>query len=64
MSHIRFYIPHLERQGADLETKIEELQDINQVLREKDKMKEDVIANLSDKLIMLSERLDVIERSK
>ena len=56
-------VPQLERQGADLETKIEELQDINQVLREKDKMKEDVIANLSDKLIMLSERLDAIERS-
>ena len=29
----------------------------------KDKMKEDVIANLSDKLIMLSERLDAVERS-
>jgi hypothetical protein len=57
-------IQQLNRQGADLETKIEELQDINQVLREKDKMKEDVIANLSDKLIMLSERLDIIERSK
>ena len=57
-------IQQLNRQGADLETKIEELQDINQVLREKDKMREDVIANLSDKLIMLSERLDVIERSK
>ena len=56
-------VSQLERQGADLETKIEELQDINQVLREKDKMKEDVIANLSDKLIMLSERLDAVERS-
>ena len=56
-------IQQLNRQGADLETKIEELQDINQVLREKDKMKEDVIANLSDKLIMLSERLDTVERS-
>jgi hypothetical protein len=56
-------IQQLNRQGADLETKIEELQDINQILREKDKMKEDVIANLSDKLIMLSERLDIIERS-
>ena len=55
-------IQQLKRQGADLETKIEELQDINQVLREKDKMKEDVIANLSDKLIMLSERLDAIEK--
>ena len=56
-------IQQLNRQGADLETKIEELQDINQVLREKDKMKEDVITNLSDKLIMLSERLDAIEKS-
>ena len=55
-------IQQLKRQGADLETKIEELQDINQVLREKDKMKEDVIANLSDKLIMLSERLDSLEK--
>ena len=46
------------RQGADLQTKIEELQIINQSLREKnDKMKEDIIANLSDKLIVLSERL-------
>jgi hypothetical protein len=56
-------IQQLNTQGADLETKIEELQDINQVLREKDKMKEDVIANLSDKLIVLSERLDAVERS-
>ena len=55
-------IQQLNRQGADLETKIEELQDINQTLREKDKMKEDVIANLSDKLIMLSERLDAVEK--
>ena len=62
-SHIRFYISHLERQGADLETKIEELQDINQVLREKDKMKEDLVGNLSDKLTMFSERLDAVERS-
>ena len=38
--------------------------DINKILREKDKMKEDVIANLSDKLIMLSERLDAIEKSQ
>ncbi len=52
----------LKRQGADLETKIEELKDVNQVFREKDKMKEDVIANLSDKLILLSERLDAVEK--
>ena len=41
---------------------VKELQDINQVLREKDKMKEDVIANLSDKQIMLSGKLDAIEK--
>ena len=52
----------MERQGADLQTKIEELQEINQSLREKDKMKEDVISNLSDKLMMLSERLDAVEK--
>ena len=56
-------IQQLNRQGADFETKIEELQEVNQVLRENDKMKEDVIANLSDKLVMLSERLDAVERS-
>jgi hypothetical protein len=56
-------IQQLKRQGPDLEPKIEELKDINQVLREKYKMKEDVIAKLSDKLIMLSERLDAIEKS-
>ena len=38
-------VQQLKRQGADLETQIEELKDINQVLREQDKMKEDVIAN-------------------
>jgi hypothetical protein len=31
------------------------------MLRENDKMKEDRIANLSVKLIMLSERLDVLK---
>ena len=33
-----------------LETKIEEVQDINQVLREKDKMKEDVITKVNRKI--------------
>ena len=47
----------MEGQGTYLQTKVEELQIINQSLREKnDKMKKDIIANLSDKLIMLSER--------
>ncbi len=53
-------IPQLERQGVDLQTKIEELQKINQ---KKDKIKEDVISNLSDKLMMLSEGLDAVEKN-
>ena len=57
-------IQQLKRHGSDLETKIEELQEVNRSLRERDKMKEDVIANLSDKLITISERLDTIEKSK
>lgn len=50
-------VPQLERQGADLQTKIEELQIINQSLRENDKVKEDALAHLSDQLLVLSERI-------
>ena len=47
------YVPQLERQGADLQTKIKELQQINQSLRENDKVKEDALADLSDQLLDL-----------
>ena len=50
-------VPQLEDQGADLQTKIEELQIITDTLREKNDKMKDIIANLSDKLIVLSERL-------
>jgi len=36
-------VQQLKRQGADLETKIEGLKDINQVLREKDKLKKKLL---------------------
>ncbi|HEX2408670.1 MAG TPA: hypothetical protein VHJ38_15825 [Nitrososphaeraceae archaeon] len=49
--------PQLERQGADLQTKIEELQINNQSLRENDKLKEDALAHISDQLLVLSERI-------
>lgn len=55
-------VSHLERQGADLQTKIEELQIINQSLRENDKVKEDALAHLSDQLLVLSERIQHLER--
>ena len=42
-------VPQLERQGADLETKIQELQDINQLLRFKQNEKEEQINQLIEK---------------
>jgi uncharacterized protein YoxC len=52
----------LERQGADIQTKVEELEQLNQAMRDRDKMKDDAIAHLSDQLIALTARLDSIER--
>jgi hypothetical protein len=57
-------VPQLERQGADLQTKIEELQLINQSLRENDKIKEDALAHLSDQLLVLSERIQQLKRKQ
>lgn len=41
-------VHQLERQGADLQTKLEELEQLNQSMRDHDKMKDDAIAHLSD----------------
>ena len=54
-------IPELERQGADIQTKVEELEELNQALRNRDKMKDDAIAQLSDQLLALSTRLQELE---
>jgi hypothetical protein len=48
----------LERQGADIQTKVEELEQLNQAMRDGDKVKDDAIAHLSDQLIALTARLD------
>jgi integrase/recombinase XerD len=55
-------IHQLERQGADIQTKVEELEELNQSLRQRDKVKDDAIAQLSDQLMSLSSRLQEIER--
>jgi integrase len=55
-------IPQLERQGADIQTKVEELEMVNQSLRSRDKLKDDAIAQLSDQLMTLSTRLQEVER--
>jgi len=41
-------VHQLERQGADLQTKLEELEQLNQSMGDHDKMKDDAIAHLSD----------------
>jgi integrase len=57
-------VHQLERQGADIQTKVEELEELNQSLRQRDKVKDDAIAQLSDQLVALSVRLQDIERQQ
>ena len=54
----------LERQGADIQTKIEELELLNQSLRERDKSKDDSISMLADQLVNLTERLKELEQKQ
>ena len=55
-------IVRLERQGADIQTKIGELEELNESLRNRDKMKDDAIAQLSDQLMALTARMQELER--
>jgi len=55
-------VHQLERQGADIQSKVEELEDLNQSLRNHDKMKDDAIAHLSDQLMVITTRLQEVER--
>jgi integrase len=57
-------IPELERQGADIQTKVEELEELNQALRNRDKMKDDAIAQLSDQVLALTARMQEFERKQ
>jgi hypothetical protein len=55
-------IHQLERQGADIQTKVKELEELNQSLRQRDKVKDDAIAHLSHQFMSLLARLQEIER--
>lgn len=55
-------VHQLERQGADIQTKVDELEELNQSLRQRDKMKDDAIAHLSDQLVAITGRLQELER--
>jgi hypothetical protein len=54
-------IHQLERQGADIQSKVQELEVLNSSLRERDKVKDDAIAHLSDQLLAISTRLQELE---
>jgi TolA-binding protein len=51
-------VPQLERQGADLQTKIEELQDINQLLRNRQNEKEGQIKKLEESVAFLADKFN------
>ena len=55
-------VHQLERQEAEIQSKVQELEQLNQSTRDRDKMKDDAIAHSSDQLIALTTRLDSIER--
>jgi len=55
-------VHQLERQGADIQSKIEELEELNQSFGERDKMKDDAITHLSDQLMALTARMQDLER--
>jgi hypothetical protein len=57
-------IHQLERQGADIQSKVQELEDLNSSLRERDIVKDDAIAHLSDQLLVISTRLQELERKQ
>ena len=62
-SYLTFLNVHqLERKGADIQSKVDELEQLNQSLLERDRTKDDAIALLSDQLMILTGRLQEMER--
>ena len=50
--------------GADIQSKVGELEELNESLRNRDKMKDDAIAQLSDQLMALTARMQELERKQ
>lgn len=57
-------ITSLDRRYGDTQSKIEELEELNQSLRLRDKIKDDAIGQLSDQLMALTVRLQEIEKKQ
>jgi len=50
--------------GADMQSKVKEIEELNHSFRNRDKMKDDAIAQLSDQLMAISTRLQELERKQ
>jgi hypothetical protein len=57
-------IHQLERQGADIQSKVEELEAINQRLHERDTMNTDAIASLSDQLTKVMQEIEILKKQR
>jgi integrase len=57
-------VHQLERKGADMQSKVDELEELNHSLLDRDRTKDDAIAQLSDQLMTLTVRLQEIERKQ
>jgi hypothetical protein len=47
-----------------IEVEVEEIEEVNQALRNRDKMKDDAIAQLSDQVMALTARMQEFERKQ
>jgi hypothetical protein len=57
-------IQELERQGADLQSRIEELQEVNKILRNKEQMRDEMMRKASERLSALEERFETLTSAK
>lgn len=56
--------PTLEQKGADVQAKVEHLENENQRLRHSDQMKEDALATLSDQVMKLMVEVQELKRQR
>src|SRR5207253_1408731 len=57
-------VVNLDRKGADVQSKVDELEMINQKLRERDAMNSDAIATLSDKLAQVMQEIEILKKQR
>jgi histidinol dehydrogenase len=63
-NYIREDFATLERKGADTNTRIEELESVNQILRQTDSTNADAIATLSDQLDKVMQEIEILKKQK